>query len=79
MRNKGKWLAKGLRNKHGQVDASVSLKDRILTGTMDKGNAVDIIYLDFSKAFDKIPYDIFIKKLFNCGWRAQLDSSQLAG
>ena len=26
-----------------------------LTKIMDEGNSIDIIYLDFSKAFDKVP------------------------
>lgn len=72
-------MTKGLRNKHGQVDASVIPKGRVLTGTMDKGNTVDIIYLDFSKVFIKIPHDILINKLFKYDWKAQLGGSQLAG
>lgn len=46
---------------------------------MDKGNTVDIIYLDFSKVFIKIPHDILINKLFKYDWKAQLGGSQLAG
>lgn len=29
--------------------------------TMDKGNAVDIIYWDCPKAFDKIPHEMLLK------------------
>ena len=33
-----------------------------ITGALDLGDDVDIIYLDFSKAFDKLPYKRLMKK-----------------
>ena len=34
---------------------------------MDEGSPVDVIYLDFQKAFDKVPYQILILKLKSHG------------
>jgi len=34
---------------------------------LDKNNSVDIIYLDFAKAFDKVPHRRLAKKLQACG------------
>ena len=34
-----------------------------VTLNVDEGNPVDIVYLDFAKAFDKVPYERLFKKL----------------
>lgn len=33
-----------------------------MSGLVDKGNAVDIVYLDFSKAFDTVSYKSLLNK-----------------
>lgn len=38
-----------------------------ITAWVEKGNLVDIVYLDFNMAFDKLPCDL-INKLENVGW-----------
>lgn len=34
---------------------------------LNAGNAVDIVYLEFSKAFDEVLHDILARKPVNCG------------
>jgi len=39
---------------------------------IDQGKPVDVIYLDFAKAFDKVPHKRLAKKLQACGIRGQV-------
>ena len=38
-----------------------------LTEALDAGKDVDVIYLDFQKAFDKVPHKRLLKKLWAYG------------
>jgi len=38
-----------------------------MTGLVDERRAVDVVYLDFSKAFDTVSHNILIGKLGKCG------------
>ncbi|PKU29730.1 rna-directed dna polymerase from mobile element jockey-like [Limosa lapponica baueri] len=57
---------------HGFTKGKSCLTDLIafydeMTGWVDEGRAVDIVYLDFSKAFDTASHSILIGKFRKCG------------
>ena len=39
----------------------------VITGWVDEGRAVDVVYLDFSKAFDSTSHNIPVMKCIKCG------------
>jgi hypothetical protein len=45
-----------------------------VTKELDKGNAVDIIYLDFAKAFDKVPHRRLVEKIRSHGISGKIAS-----
>ena len=49
-----------------------ALDDRTLTETLDSGNSVDVLYVDFKKAFDFVPHERLLKKIYAYSFRGDL-------
>ena len=45
------------------------------TELLDQGDSVDVIYLDFQKAFDSVPHQRLLKKIYGYGIRGNLYNS----
>ena len=53
-----------------------------MTGWVDEGRAVDVVYLDLSKAFDAVSHHILLGKLRKCGldeWSVRWIENRLNG
>ena len=61
----------GFRKGHSTVTQILTHYDSILT-MLEEGNAVDSVYLDFSKAFDKVDHQILLKKVESLGITGKL-------
>jgi len=51
-------------------------------GGVDEGRAVDVVYLDFSKALDNVSHNVLITKLRKCGldgWTVRWNENWLNG
>ena len=56
----------------GRVCHCYPFSTKFLKVHVDTGTAIDVIYLDFAKAFDKIPHERLLYKLDKYGIRGKL-------
>lgn len=59
-------------SQHGFTKGKISLTNLIalydeMTGLMDEGRALDVVSLNFSRAFNTVSHNILIEKLRKCG------------
>ena len=62
----------GYRKLHSATLASIEITDKIKKW-LDEGNYVLDIYLDLTKAFDTVNYDVLFRKLNQYGIRGHAD------
>ena len=61
----------GFRSRHSCLSQLIDHFQQIIVA-LNEGKDVDVIYLDFAKAFDKVDHNILLRKLFNMGIRGRL-------
>ena len=60
-----------LTHKRKEIEGNFSLTNLIafydgMTGWVDEGRAMDVVYLDFSKAFDTVSHNILLGNIRKC-------------
>ena len=65
-------------SQHGFVKGRSCLTNLIeffdkVTKQVDEGKAVDVVYMDFSKAFDKVPHGRLLQKIRRYGIESDLE------
>ena len=68
----------GFRKGRSCLSNMLSFLDKV-THSVDSGNSIDVIFLDFTKAFDKVPHKRLILKLESHGISGRYYSGLVSG
>ena len=56
----------------GKVNLALHSCCKHWTDILDKGKSLDVVYLDYKKAFDSVPYERLLTKLYAYGIRGKV-------
>ena len=57
---------------HKSTVTNLAIVSHFIAQALDESGQIDVVYIDFVKAFDKVPYSILVNKLHKFGFSGSL-------